>query len=156
MLTLAALVIAACGSDGSGAAPTVEPAGALTAVVGWAVDGLEPVVDDAGDVEPPVVYIAAKSSDTIGAGVQAAVVEATTDTATVRFADDRHEAVDDNADKQPVKDDGIMLVVGEFPTSTRVVTLEVELYRALDDAASYVVEISAAPAGISVTSSQPV
>ena len=97
------------------------------------------VVDEDGDVEPPVVYVTTESGDTLDAGLQASVVEDTTDTATVRFADDRVQAIDDTSDSMPVHDDGVMLIMGELPEPAPTLTVDVEWYESLDESSILVV-----------------
>ncbi len=95
----ASAMAAGCGSDDPDDPPeAVATDAVLTALVDWAVesDAAPTTTDD----ETLVVYIAASNGDTIDAAVQASVVAATTDEATVRFADDRSEAIDDQTDDQ--------------------------------------------------------
>ena len=95
------VLAAGCASDDPDDPPkSVSTDAMLTALVDWAVesDAAPTTIDD----EPPVVYITASNGDTIDAAVQASVVAATTDDATVRFADDRSEAIDDTTDDQRV------------------------------------------------------
>ncbi len=146
----AVALTAACGSDDSADEPaTVSTDAALTALVQWTVEADRPPTT-AGE-ELPVVYITAASGDTIDAAVQASVVAATADDATVRFADDRSEAIDDGTDDQLVHDDGVLLVVGELPQGAAPPDVTVERYRSLDDASVFVVTLSKNATGVSVT-----
>jgi hypothetical protein len=150
---------AGCGNDDPDPPQSVSTDAVLTALVDWAVesDAAPTTTDD----EPPVVYITASNGETIDAAVQASVVEATTDEATVRFADDRSEAIDDTTDDQRCHDDGVLLVVGELPEEAEpsdvpvsdvpVSDVMVERYRAADDAGVFVVTLAPSGDGASVT-----
>ena len=103
-------ILVSCSSDDASAQDTVDATAAVTALVNWAAAEMPPEVDEKGDAEAPVVYVTTANGDTLDAGLQASVVEATTDEATVRFADDRSEAIDDTTELMTVHDDGVMLV----------------------------------------------
>jgi hypothetical protein len=156
MAAMAIIGLAASGScssdEGSGAA-TVDGAGAITALVNWAVDDLPPVTNDNGDLELPIVYVASKNGETMDAGLQAMVVEATAQTATVRFTDDRSEAIDDASDNGAVRDSGVMLVLGELSEPGRTLDVDVERYASLDDVATFDIEITAGRSGPTVEAS---
>ena len=119
-LVAAMVMSAGCGSDEPDQkAASVSTDAVLIALVDWAVES-DPPPTTTGD-EPPVVYITASNGDTIDAAAQASVVAATADDATVRFADERSEAIDDQCDDQRVHDDGVLLVVGELPAERAAV-----------------------------------
>lgn len=155
------LVGAACDdgtADPVGTTPTGAPVvtevgadDALTALVRWHVAETEPVVDDAGDIVLPVVYVASDAGETIDVGVQATVAEQTVDDAVVRFADDRSEAVDDDADGSPVKDDGVLVLLGEMPEPAPSVTFAVTVYRAVDDERALEIDATATETGVVIT-----
>jgi hypothetical protein len=152
-----ALALAGCGDDGGATAPppVVEPADAVIAVIEWHADEIEPVLDDSGEPKLPVIYVASLGGDTIDVGIQAAAAERTVDIAIVRFADDRSDAVDSEVDGMPVKDDGVMLLLGEIPEPARIVEFVVARYRSVDHEESMTVEIVASSAGASVRSATP-
>ena len=152
-LGMAVVAVVACSSDGESTHGTVEDTAAVTALVNWAAGEMPPEVDENGDVEPPIVYVATDSGSTLDAGLQASVVKETTDTATVRFADDRSEAIDDTSELMPVHDDGVMLVIGDLPVPARTLTVDVEWYRSIDESSNLVVTITADPTGAIVTDS---
>ena len=94
-LVAAMVMSAGCGSDEPDQkAASVSTDAVLIALVDWAVES-DPPPTTTSD-EPPVVYITASNGDTIDAAAQASVVAATADDATVRFADERSEAIDDH------------------------------------------------------------
>jgi hypothetical protein len=148
------MVVASTGcDDGSGASPatpTVAASGALIAVIDWEVGEYEPMVNEDGDVELPVVYVAPAGGGTIDVGIQAAVVEATVETAIVRFADEAGEALDTDVEGEPVKDDGVLLIVGDMPDSSRTIELGVVRYRSVDDDSMLVIEITVSADGAEV------
>jgi len=160
-VTLAAATMLSCSDSdttSNGTTPTgdpivteVGPADAMTALVRWQVDETEPVLDDDGEPILPVVYVVSQAGGTIDVGVQAAVVEQTVDDAVVRFADERAEAIDSELAGEPVKDDGVLLVVAELPDTAPSMTFAVVRYRAVDDDESLVMDVTAGPAGIAVT-----
>ena len=67
----------------------MSSADAITAIVAWQAEEQEPVIDDDGEPQLPVIFVVAGDGTTIDVGVQADVAEATNDWATVRFADAR-------------------------------------------------------------------
>lgn len=129
----------------------IGPGDAITALVRWHADEVGPVVDDAGDEILPVVYVASDSGDTIDVGLQATVAEQTVDDAVVRFADDRAEAIDDGIDGAPVKDDGVLMLLGAMPEPAPSVTFPVTVYRTEADERTIDVEVTATDAGVDVT-----
>lgn len=145
------VLAAGCGSDDPGdPAASVSTEAVLTALVDWTVasDGPASTTDDE---PPPVVYITASNGDTIDAAIQASVVADTADDATVRFADDRIEAIDDTTEDQRVHDDGVLLVVGELPAEPTESDVTVERYRDIDDTSVFVVTLVPAGDGAAVT-----
>ena len=141
---LAILAIAAC--DG-GSTPTdvVDSADAIIAVIAWQADEQEPVIDDDGEPQLPVIFIVADVGTTIDVGVQADVAETTADWATVRFADDVTDTFDPGLEGEPVRDDGSMLLLGPIPEPARSIELDVVRYTAVDDAEPFTLEITSGP-----------
>ena len=138
-------VVTACsGGDDETAASEVDHAAAFTALVEWQAGEQEPVIDDSGEAQLPVIYIAAAEGGTIDVGIQADVASATVDLATVRFADEASEAFDDDIEGQPVIDQGSMLLVGPLPEPAPTVSVELLRYLAADESEAFVVEIEAA------------
>ena len=127
----------------------------MTALVNWAADELPTVENDEGEVELPVVYVTAQDGDTMDAGLQASVVERTNETAIVRFADDRGEAIDGTSDIDAVRDGGVMLVVGDVPEPAPTLDVEVEWYESVDESSTLIVQIDAGESGATVITSAP-
>jgi hypothetical protein len=119
-----------CTGDEAPASDDIDPAAAYTALVEWQAGEQEPVVDDNGEIRLPVIYIASADGDTIDVGVQADVAEATVDIATVRFTDDKADAFDADLDDEPVREDGVMLLVGPMPEPGPNVLVDVTRYSA--------------------------
>jgi hypothetical protein len=64
--------------------------------------------------------------------VQAAVVEQLEQFATVRFVDERAEAIDHTDDREPVLEDGVLVLLGPVP-SGRTPSVDAERYVDIDD-----------------------
>jgi hypothetical protein len=147
---------AACGGSDEPAAGDVGHAAALTALVEWQAGEQEPVLDDAGEPQLPVIYVAAAEGETIDVGVQAEVASATVEVANVRFADEATEAFDEDIEGQPVIDGGAMLLVGPMPEPAPSVVVDLLRYLSAGESEAFVVEIAAetgsTPAGATVTS----
>lgn len=139
---LAVFVVAACDSDSTTTTDNVGPADAITAVVAWQADEQEPVLDANGETQLPVIYVVADDDATIDIGVQADVAAATVDWATVRFADAVTDTFDPDLDGEPVRDDGVMLLVGPMPESAPSVELDLVRYTTVDDGESFTLEIT--------------
>lgn len=130
----------------------MEPASAYTAIVRWEVDQLEPVIDDDGNVEAPVIYLASGSGGTIDVQVQADVVTEIGDAAVIRFADDARDALDESLDNEPVKDDGVLIVLDDFQPDQSTVEVRIDRYRTIDDDATWLLEITTVDDGTTVNS----
>ena len=140
VVVLGVFTFASCDDDET-PSDVVGPAGAITAVVAWQADEQEPVIGDDGEVQLPVIYVVADAGTTIGVGVQADVAESTVDWATVRFADDIADTFDPDLEGEPVRDDGVMLLVGPIPEPAPSIELPLVRYTAVDDGEPLVVEI---------------
>jgi hypothetical protein len=141
---VALLVLGACDNgDGDDQSRTVDPADAITAAVAWQADEQEPVLDDNGEQQLPVIFVVADDGATIDVGVQADVAAATVDWATVRFADDAADTFDPDLDGEPVRDDGVMLLVGPMPEPAPSVELDLVRYTNVDGGEPITLEITA-------------
>jgi hypothetical protein len=140
---LAVFAVVACG-DGDGS-PTefVGSADAITAAIAWQADEQEPVVDDDGEPQLPVIFVVADDGATIDVGVQADVAAQSVDWATVRFADDVTDTFDPDLDGEPVRDDGVLLVIGPMPDPARSVELDLVRYTSVDGAEAFTLEVTA-------------
>ena len=140
---LATLAITGCDSDDATATDVVGSADAITAAVSWQAGEQEPVIDDDGEVQLPVIFVVADVGATIDVGVQADVAGATVDWATVRFADDVTDTFDPDLEGEPVRDDGVMLLVGPMPEPAPSIELDLIRYSAVDDGEPFRLEITA-------------
>ena len=109
------------GRSASGRARTTTPRERQASIYAAIIQALAP--DTPGDpgAEPEefdrVVYAGSlRDDEDIPLEVQAAVVEALEDFATVRFIDVRSEAIDDTADGEPVIEDGVLVLLGSVPS----------------------------------------
>jgi hypothetical protein len=133
---------AGCGSDDAPASSEIDPAAAYTAIVEWQAGEQEPVIDANGDVQLPVIYVASADGETIDVGVQADVAKATVDIATVRFTDDKADAFDDDVGDQPVRENGVMLLVGPMPEPGPNVLVDVTRYSSADRSEPFQLKIT--------------
>lgn len=138
---MAALV--GCTSTSEPERATVTPANAYTAIVRWEIERSEPVIDADGNVEAPVIYLAAGSGGTVDVGVQADVVSNIDDAAVIRFADDARDARDIEIDDEPVKDNGVMILIDEFEPDQAIVDGRIVRYLSIDDDNAWILEIIA-------------
>ncbi|HUS44279.1 MAG TPA: hypothetical protein VMY16_16570 [Ilumatobacteraceae bacterium] len=143
---LGVFALASCDDDEAASSNMVGSADAITAAVAWQADEQEPVVDDSGEPLLPVVFVVAGEGTTIDVGVQAEVAAATVDWATVRFADDVADTFDPDLDGEPVRDDGVMLLVGPIPQPARSIELDVVRYIAVEEGEPLTLEIVSEPA----------
>lgn len=137
-----ALALASCDDEAPPAADVIEPAEAITAVIAWQADEQEPVVDEDGEPQLPVIFVVARDGETIDVGIQASVAAATDGWAHVRFADDVADTFDPDTDGQPVRDDGAMLLLGPLPEPAPSVEIDLARYTAIDDVEVLQLEIS--------------
>jgi hypothetical protein len=89
----------------------------------------------------PIVYVVGVGENKIEAAVQAEVAAALDDDAEIRFADKREEALLTDDEDAPVRDDGLLVAVGEVPPDTNPVDVNVEVYRSEVDWSKLVLTI---------------
>lgn len=100
-----------------------------------------------GEDEPlPVVFALQADGDDVPAEVQVEVVNALIDEADLRFADDRENVVDLEQPGEPVKDDGVLVMMAAPPegdgNTAGDVTVEVTRYRMTDEESTFAVELT--------------
>jgi len=88
--------------------------------------------DPAEIIEIPVVYVTRDTGE-FTVDVQASVAAALLDEATVRFADNSLEAVDEGLETLPVLSEGQLLIFGEIPERGRNMVITVTRYLDADD-----------------------
>ncbi len=119
-----ALVAAsACGPDDPVQGASRDAAVIELVIRSVVLDGTE--VDPDGDL--PLIYVA-RMSEPIPIEAQAAVAAAVLDEAVVRFADDVVEAIDVELAREPVLEEGELLIFGEMPERGRTMTFVVTRY----------------------------
>jgi hypothetical protein len=143
------MAVAGCSSD-SPKARDIGSADAYVAIVNWEVGQLGPPATNAS---LPVVYVASEDGNTIDAGAQVKVVQATVDTAKVRFTDVRDDAINKDIDGAPVKDSGVMLIVAKVDGKGKSrIEVPVTVYVTEQDQKPTVLTLVATTAGALVTS----
>jgi hypothetical protein len=140
-------ILAACG-DGS-QAELSRPAQIFVATIQEVLAEQNPA---AGTDDLPVVYVEPLSDEEIGATVQANTARELRDVADVRFADERSEALLEDEPGMPVRDDGILVAIGDVPDEGDPVDVEVETYRSEDDGSTALFTFGLASSGWTVTS----
>jgi len=151
LAVLVTVALGACRSDDGGTSPSVSTSDAYLAIVDWQVDRAGPPTTG---TPLPVIYITSENGKTIDPGVQAKVASKTVDVAKVRFADQRDDAIDTDVEGEPVKDDGVLLIVDDFDTAdVTEVAVGVTVYHDADDTEHLVLIVTAGEEGAQVTSS---
>jgi hypothetical protein len=139
---VAVLALAGCTSDPELQRATVTPAEAYTAIVRWEIEWSEPVLDADGNVEAPVIYLAAGAGGTVDVRVQADVVANIDDAAVIRFADDARDARDEKLENIPVKDNGVMILIDEFEPDQAKVEARIVRYQSIDDNSTWILQLT--------------
>ena len=147
-LTLGGAVGAGCG--GSGDDEASRDAQVYVATIRDVLDD-QPPPDDAEVL--PVVYVVAVGEKAIPADVQAEVAVELDEQAEIRFADQREEAVLEDEEHLPVRDQGVLVAFGVVPPESDPVDLVVEIYRSDDDWSKVVVTVARRSSQWTVTSS---
>jgi hypothetical protein len=148
---LAVAALAGCSSDAT-KPRSIGVADAYVAIVGWELGQIGPPPSSGA---LPVVYVASEDGTTIDAGAQAKVVQATVDTAKVRFTDVRDDAIDKNVAGAPVKDGGVMLIVDKFDGKGRSnLDVPITVYTTKADQQHVTLTLIATAQGATVTSAQ--
>ena len=139
---VAVLAMAGCSPDRSGGDSDI--AGAYARMIQWFVDRTEPAPDDEGERDPVVVFVEARGEGVnIGLTMQAAIIARAEPFATVRFIDDRAEALTDG--DAPVQDEGLLLALGPAKEHGSKVVIECDEFVAADDERSWHFELQSAP-----------
>jgi hypothetical protein len=147
-LVLLAVAMSSCGDDDADA-NGVHAADVLSAAIRDVVAG-HTVPADSED-HRPVVFVVGVGEDGIDAAVQAEVATELRDDIDVRFADAREEPIDSGLEDEPVRDDGVLLLVSDVPESGNPVEMSVEIYRSLSEWTRAIFTITVAAEHWSVT-----
>jgi hypothetical protein len=116
---------------------------------------LDQVATPPGD-ELPVVYVVPVGETAIDASVQADVADAFHERADVRFADERSEAIVEDEEELPVRDEGVLVAIGDIAESGEPIEVEVEVYRSVDDSSRWVLTLARRSSQWTVTASSTV
>ncbi len=139
----------ACGSE-EGGPISIKASDAYSAAIRWYLDSVEttpPTTTPAGDSDPLIVYVVPGSGKAIDSQVQASVAAEMadmTDLVTVRFADVRDDALDMEVSGLPVKDNGVLLIVGVVAEGPPPVDVDVDVYRNAEDEHTFTMRITTA------------
>ncbi len=149
-LLLAAL--ASCTSTAT-KGTVVSEADSYVAAIQWYI-GTEPITVDTVN-DPLVLYVAPSNGKAIDVEAQATVLSKLADVKdhlTIRFADGRDDAIDTKADGQPVKDSGVLLLVGRVTSGKPPVSVRLGVYRDAADSAFFEIKIGLKAGQVQVTS----
>jgi hypothetical protein len=141
------------GCDGSGGDAVSRDAQVYVAAIRDVLAD-QPAGDDPDVL--PVVYVVGVGETAIPADVQAQVAVELDHDADIRFADRRSEAVLEDEEDVPVRDQGLLVAVGELPPDDDPVAVTVEVYRSEDDWSKVVLTIARRSSQWTVTSSSAV
>lgn len=138
--------IAACSSDDDDGPMSIKTADAYAAAIRWYLASVEttppPTTDPSG---PLIVYVAPATGKAIDSQAQASVVAEMadmTEQVTVRFADVRDDALDMELPDLPVKDDGVLLIVGAVTEGPPPVEVDVAVYHSVADEQAFTMRIT--------------
>ena len=145
LLLVAAFIATACGGDGD--ADDHDVPGVYVAVIRSLAPG-------AASLMPKVVYVEALPGTKLSLQDQAAVVKVFDGLTTVRFVDDRTEAVDADQPQARVRRDGVLLRMSAAETTERGVSVKTTRYVAHDDEHTVCLDLEDADGTWSVTSSR--
>jgi hypothetical protein len=146
-VVLVALAVAGC--DGTKKDESSRDAQVYVATI-RDVLAAEPPRDPAAPL--PVVFVVGVGEEKIAAGVQADVTKALDEDAEIRFADRREEALLEDQDDVPVRDNGVLVAVGAVPPDVDPVAVHVEIYRSELDSSKVVLTIGTQSSQWTVTS----
>lgn len=129
---MVALTVAlpSCGDD----APDTPRAGRVYAAV---VRAMVPVLEGDEQVSRDIYVAAVDEAEPIPIGVQAETVEQLDEYSNVRFVDARDEAIATDEPDAPVRNEGVLVVVGSVPERGDEVRIDVERYVDERDDESY-------------------
>jgi hypothetical protein len=151
LLMLAAVValgtIAGCGGDDDDAPPAQPDASAYAAA-------LRPFLPPGDPEDQPNVFVA-PFEETLALEEQVAIIELVGDDYDLKFVDDAATAVDAEAVGRPVRDDGLLIVLGTIAPEPPYV-VRVEDYRNEDDVSAQLVTLVWLTDHWAVASQEPV
>jgi hypothetical protein len=144
-----ALALTLAGCDGTTKDESSRDAQVYVATIREVLDA-EPPRDEADPL--PVVYVVGVGEEKIAPRVQADVAQALDKDAEIRFADKREEALLEDQEDVPVRDEGVLVAVGAVPPDVDPVAVHVEIYRSEVDSSKVVLTIGKQSSQWTVTS----
>jgi hypothetical protein len=133
LLVSVALGSAACGADERTAADD-----RVIAIYSTVIRALAPPEGETTTpLSGPVFVVAADERSPISLEVQAGVVDELHEFATIRFVDERSEAIDTADEDEPVHQDGVLITLGKIPRGRTNVTIEAQRYERVGTATTY-------------------
>jgi len=145
--------VASAGCDGSGGDEVSRDAQVYVATV------REVLADQPAPEDPdvlPVVFVVGVGEHPIPADVQASVAVELDADANVEFADDRADVILEGEDDAPVRDDGVLIAVGDLAEDVDPVQLDVEIYRSEAEWSNVVLTVARRSSQWTVTSTSVV
>jgi hypothetical protein len=125
LVLTATVVVAVTACTGGGSNTSDRPAVIYSAVIRAVLtDTSHPNISS----DTSVFVVAADERSPIPLEVQADIVEELHEFATIRFVDQRVEAIDDSSPNRPVKDNGILITLGKIPSGANTVTVNASRY----------------------------
>ncbi len=106
-----------------------------------------------GHVETPCICMAGGPGGTVDVRVQANVGTNIDDAAVIRFADDARDSRGENLDNEPVKDNGVIILIDEFEPDQANVEARIVRYRSIDDDNAWILRVSATDDNATIASS---
>jgi hypothetical protein len=128
------LCSAACGADHRSAADDRE-----IAIYSRVIRAIAPPAGGKPTVplSEPVFVVTADPRSPISLQVQAGIVDKLHRYATIRFVDERSEAVDTNDPRRPVHESGVLITLGDIRPGRTAVTIEGERYERIGVSTAY-------------------
>lgn len=150
---IATLGLSACTDDGGSAAPQ-DPNARLTdiyvATIRTVVAHERPDITTEEPVDP-VVFVSPREGVDIGLDVQAGVVVALEDWATIRFIDEITEAIEPNEPDGTVRDGGMLIGLGPVPDGAAHVVVGADRYERADEMTVFELQVQRRSGTWSVT-----
>lgn len=136
-------LVACTAADDDPRAGAGREAAVYESVLVWMLDEEPQRASDDGSGERLgwTMYVTSRYEEPIGVDVQAFVVEALDDRVVVRFIDERTEAVEEGDERQPVREDGILVGLGAVSREGDSVDVYVDRYREIDDVEAFDVAV---------------
>ena len=134
------LTLAACDqADDDPKAGEGREAAVYESILEWILDE-EPVADT--DERPGwTMYVTSRHERPVAVEVEVLVVEALDERIVVRFIDERGEAVDEGAENQPVRENGMLVGLGAVPVEGDRVDVYIDRYLEIDDVVAWEVTV---------------